>query len=253
MIFTEPRLLRAGDTAILIDFADEIDDHVNDRVHALTCILRDQARSRLGSQNRQSAGRGASAILDLIPAYSSLLVCYDPRQISFAQMRSFLQTVLQSPTPSAASSSRLIEIPTVYGGEFGPDLAFVAEHSGLTEAEVIHLHTSVVYRVYMIGFAPGFAYLGTVPPRIAAPRLETPRTRVPAGSVGIAGQQTGIYPMETPGGWRLIGRTSVKLFDPSSDPPALLRPGDQVRFSSVPGDGFTTDLSANNANKISED
>ncbi len=230
MIFPEPRLLCAGDAAILIDFADEIDDYVNDRVHALTRILHDPARPE---------------ILDLIPAYSSLLVCYDPRQISFAQMHSFLQSVLQSPlpsgdAPSGVSSSRPIEIPTVYGGEFGPDLAFVAEHNGVTEAEVIRHHTRVIYRVYMIGFVPGFAYLGAVPPQIAAPRLETPRTRVPAGSVGIAGRQTGIYPMETPGGWRLIGRTSVKLFDASRDPPALLSPGDQVRFTSVSGKGFTT-------------
>lgn len=241
MIFPEPRLLIAGDAAILIDFADEIDDHVNDRVHALTRILRDQARPGIpprddakGIAPRGPAGSaGGSAIVDLIPAYSSLLVCYDPRQISFAQMNSFLKSLLQSPSDAASSSTRPIEIPTAYGGEFGPDLAFVAERNGVTEAEVIRLHTSVIYRVYMIGFVPGFAYLGTVPQQIAAPRLETPRTRVPAGSVGIAGRQTGIYPMETPGGWRLIGRTSVKLFDPSRDPPALLHPGDQVRFTAV--------------------
>jgi KipI family sensor histidine kinase inhibitor len=218
MIYPESRLLPAGDTAILIEWADEIDDDVNDRVHALAQALRDQSRPE---------------IRDLIPAYSSLLICYDPHRVGFAQMRAFLQALLQSPQAYDAPPPRLIEIPTVYGGKFGPDLAFVAQHNGITEVEVIRLHASVTYRVYLIGFAPGFAYLGSVPQQIAAPRLETPRTRVAAGSVGIAGRQTGIYPMETPGGWRLIGHTDARLFDPSRDPPTLLRPGDRVRFVPV--------------------
>jgi KipI family sensor histidine kinase inhibitor len=215
MIHPQPRLLPAGDSALLIQFADEIEDSVNDRVHALTQMLYDQQRAE---------------IVDLVPAYSSLLVCYDPRQVSFAEMFAFLQAALELPQAANPPEPRLIEIPVAYGGEFGPDLAFVAQHNGLTEAEAVRLHTSVVYRVYLIGFAPGFAYLGSIPEQIAAPRLETPRTRVPAGSVGIAGRQTGIYPMETPGGWQLIGRTALRLFDPNCNPPALLRPGDRVRF-----------------------
>ena len=221
MIYTYPRLLTAGDAALLIEFADEIDDSVNDRVRALTQMLRDQQRAE---------------IVDLVPAYSSLLVCYDPRRASFAEMSAFLQAALESPQVANPPEPRLIEVPTAYGGEFGPDLAFVAQHNGLTETEVVRLHTSVVYRVYLIGFAPGFAYLGSVPEQIAAPRLETPRTRVPAGSVGIAGRQTGIYPMESPGGWRIIGRAVLRLFDPNRDPPALLRPGDRVRFVSLNDD-----------------
>jgi KipI family sensor histidine kinase inhibitor len=216
MIYAQPRLLPAGDAAVLIEWADEIDDRVNDGVHALTQALR--------------ASANHPEITDLIPAYSSLLVCYDPARVSFVEMRVFLQAALESLPAYTPPAPRLIEIPTVYGGEFGPDLAFVAQHSRLTEAEVVCLHTSVVYRVYLIGFAPGFAYLGSVPEQIAVPRMETPRTRVPAGSVGIAGRQTGIYPMETPGGWRLIGRTTQRLFDPDRDPPSLLRPGDRVRF-----------------------
>jgi len=218
MIYTEPRLLFAGDSAVLIELADEIDDAVNDRVHALAQSLRDQHRPE---------------ILDLIPAYSSLLVCYDATKIRYSTLADFLRTILHSSQVDVLLSPRLVEIPVSYGGEFGSDLAFVAQWSGLSESQVIQLHTSIVYRVYFIGFAPGFAYLGSVPTQIAAPRLDTPRTRVPAGSIGIAGRQTGIYPMETPGGWRLIGRATQTLFDPRHDPPTLLRPGDRVRFVSV--------------------
>lgn len=215
MIYTEPRLLTAGDTSILIEWADEIDDRVNDLVHAFACALRQATHPE---------------IVDLVPAYSSLLVTFDPQHISLAAIREFLHNALRSPQVQTAAESRLVEIPVRYGGEFGPDLPFIAEKSGLDEAKVVEFHASVIYRVYLIGFAPGFAYLGSVPELIAAPRLSTPRTRVPAGSIGIAGRQTGIYPMESPGGWRLIGRTGERLFDPYAYPPSLLRPGDRVRF-----------------------
>lgn len=221
-----PRVRRAGDCAILIEFADEINAAINDRVHALAEALRAQARPE---------------IRDLIPAYASLLVCYDAQRVTFAEMAAFLRDALASLATSAPRAARLIEIPTRYGGEFGPDLAFVAAHNRLTEDAVIRLHTSVVYRVYLLGFLPGFAYLGSVPEPIAVPRLETPRTRVPAGSVGIAGRQTGIYPLESPGGWRIIGRTELSLFDPHREPPTLLRPGDRVRFVPVSDRGRTTD------------
>ena len=218
MIYAEPRLLAVGDASILIEWADEIDDTVNDHVHACAQFLRDQAHAE---------------IIDLVPAYSSLLVCFDPRRATLEQMHEFLQRILPSAPTVPITSPRIVEIPTRYGGAFGPDLPFIAERSGLSEAKVIRLHASVTYRVYMIGFSPGFAYLGSVPEQIAAPRLDTPRTRVPAGSVGIAGRQTGIYPSETPGGWRLIGRTEEQLFEPHASPPALLRPGDCVRFVPV--------------------
>jgi KipI family sensor histidine kinase inhibitor len=215
MIYPRPRLLPAGDAAILIELADEINDAINDRVHALADALRAQTRPE---------------IRDLVPAYSSLLVCYDPRDAPFAEMRAVLQNAIESLQAYVPPEPRLVEIPTRYGGEFGPDLAFVAQRNGVTETEVMRWHASVVYRVYFVGFLPGFAYLGSVPEQIAAPRMETPRARVPAGSVGIAGRQTGIYPLESPGGWRIIGRTELSLFDPTCDPPALLRPGDRVRF-----------------------
>jgi inhibitor of KinA len=124
-------------------------------------------------------------------------------------------------------------VPTCYGGDLGPDLPFVAQHNGLLPEDVIGIHTGQTYRVYMLGFAPGFPYLGGMSERIAAPRRPSPRIAVPAGSVAIAGTQTGVYPMESPGGWQIIGRTALRLFHPERDPPALLRMGDQVRFRSI--------------------
>lgn len=215
MIYSEPRLVAAGDAAILIEFADEINDAVNDQVHAVAQFLRAQNHLPL---------------LDLIPAYSSLLVCYDSARMDYSAISFYLHTTLQSPQAIQLAEPRLVEIPTTYGGDAGLDLPFVAQWSGLSEQAVIRLHSSVIYRVYFVGFAPGFAYLGSVPEQIAAPRLETPRTHVPAGSIGIAGRQTGVYPMDTPGGWCIIGRTTLNLFDYRNDPPTLLRPGDQVRF-----------------------
>jgi KipI family sensor histidine kinase inhibitor len=203
---------------MIIEWADEIDDRVNDRIHAFAQTLRRQNRPE---------------ITDLIPAYSSLVVCYDPIKIAHSQVYSQLEALLNTSRELESESSRLIEIPTRYGGEFGPDLGFICKRSGLSENQVISLHASATYRVYMLGFVPGFAYLGSVPLEIAAPRLESPRTRVPAGSVGVAGRQTGVYPVESPGGWRLIGRTEIEMFDPTQDPPTLLRPGDRVRFRVV--------------------
>ncbi len=131
---------------------------------------------------------------------------------------------------SRAAESRLVEIPVRYGGEFGPDLADVARHTGLTPERVVEMHAAAEYLVYFLGFAPGFAYLGGLPPELATPRLSAPRKRVPAGSVAIGGNQTGVYPIESPGGWRIIGHTDAKLFDPNAAEPVLLRMGDRLRF-----------------------
>ena len=173
---------------------------------------------------------------EAVPSYRSLLVHYDPLQLSCEEVETFLSEMLQKCAETPPPESRLVEISTVYGGECGPDIEFVAEHSGLSVKDVIRLHSGATYTVYMLGFTPGFPYLGGLPEAIAAPRLPTPRKSVPAGSVGIAGPQTGIYPSATPGGWRLIGRTPVTLFDPQRSPPAVLRPGDQVRFVPTPAE-----------------
>jgi len=210
-----PRYLPVGDAALLVEFGDQIDEAVNRRVHALAQVLAQDTVPGLG---------------EAVPTYRSLLVHYNPLRWDYQGVVSLVREQVQRAKVIPLAEPRLVAIPTVYGGEFGPDLEYVAEHSGLSVQEVVCIHCGAVYRVFMMGFTPGFPYLGSVDKAIATPRLATPRTRVPAGSVGIAGLQTGIYPIESPGGWQIIGRTPLTLFDPHQDPPTLLSAGDQVRF-----------------------
>jgi inhibitor of KinA len=226
-LYDAPRMLTAGDAAIAVEVGDGISPEVNEKVHALDRALR---------------AAGLDGVLDTIPAYRSLLVCYDPLRLASSRLREEVATLFAGLGAVRARASRLVRIPTCYGGAFGPDLAFVASHNNVTPAEVVEIHAGAEYRVHMMGFSPGFAYLGGMSERIAAPRLRTPRTSIPAGSVGIAQHQTGIYPVESPGGWQLIGRTPVRLFDPSRTPPTALEPGDAVRFVPIDergGDGVT--------------
>jgi inhibitor of KinA len=169
-------------------------------------------------------------ILNLHPAFASVLIDFDPRRWTHSAVEDLVSKRLALPESTRATEARTIEIPVRYGGEFGPDLEDVARHTGLAPAEVIRLHSGGSYLVYFLGFSPGFPYLGGMPPELATPRLAAPRKRVPAGSVCIGGSQTGVYPVESPGGWRIIGRTALRLFDPQAVPPALLRAGDSVRF-----------------------
>jgi KipI family sensor histidine kinase inhibitor len=169
-------------------------------------------------------------ILNLHPAYSSVLIDFDPRRSTHAEVEEMVRARIEQAEGTPLDPSRQLEIPVSYGGEYGPDLEEVARHTGLSCAEVIRLHAGADYLVYFLGFSPGFPYLGGLPPELATPRLPAPRKKVPAGSVAIGGSQTGIYPMETPGGWRIIGRTTLRLFDADASPPALLRAGDHVRF-----------------------
>ena len=158
------------------------------------------------------------------------MVQYDPMLVSFEDLREAISEVGSKLKDGKAGAGRLVEIPTLYGGEHGPDLEFVAEQAGLSVEEAVGLHSGVDYLVYMMGFTPGFPYLGGLPERLATPRLTTPRTVIPAGSVGIAESQTGVYPLASPGGWQLIGRTPLRLFDVERDPPSLISAGDRVRF-----------------------
>ncbi len=209
------RIVPAGDAALMVFFGEEIDPLINQKVHRLAGLL----------AQHPIAGSG-----EPVPAYASLTVHYDPAQVDFAQISRWVSdnlAVLETITPL---HPRLVEIPTVYGGEFGPDLEFVAAYHHRTRDEVIQLHSEAVYMVYMMGFTPGFPYLGGLPAELATPRLENPRTLVRAGSVGIAGNQTGVYPIDSPGGWRLIGYSPVQFFNYHNEPPALLQPGDRVRF-----------------------
>ena len=209
------RLEPLGDQALLAVLGDRIDPLVNDQVHQLAALIRAAA---------------VPGVTDLVPAYATLAVHYDPAVWLGGPLGLELARLWAGRAGAAVPEPRLVELPVCYGGEFGPDLAEVASRCGLAEAEIIARHSAAEYRVYMLGFAPGFAYLGGLDPAIAAPRRQTPRLKVPAGSVGIAGMQTGIYPLETPGGWQIIGRSPRPLFRPASAEPCLLRPGDRLRF-----------------------
>ncbi|HEX9115944.1 MAG TPA: 5-oxoprolinase subunit PxpB, partial [Anaerolineae bacterium] len=220
MTFAAPRLRLAGEAAVLVEWGNEISPEANARVFALAEAL---------------AAAGVPGIVEMIPAYCSLLVEYDFLRLGLSDLAALIERSAASGVARERPPAPVREIPVRYGGEDGPDLAEVAARNGLSAAQVIAAHCRPVYRVYMLGFSPGFAYMGTVPAEIATPRLATPRTHVPAGSVGIAGQQTGIYPQAAPGGWHLLGRTDAVLFDPYRSPPALLAPGDRVRFMPLEG------------------
>lgn len=182
--------------------------------------------------------RSIPGIKDLIPSYRSLLIQYDPLRLSLEELENILDEHLPGLERRVPPLRNIIEIPVCYGGSFGPDLEGVADTHGLTPEEVIDLHSAVTYQVYMIGFTPGFPFLGGLDPRLHTPRKKTPREKVPAGSVGLADQQTGIYSLDSPGGWRLIGRTPVRLFDLSREKPLFLEAGDRVRFRPIPESAF---------------
>jgi inhibitor of KinA len=207
-----------GDDAILVRFGDSIAPTRNRRVHGAAAAVR-AARDR------------GEPWATPIPSYASLLAGYDARRLDFAGAASALEALLAVADETDLDTAKPpFEIPVHYGGDDGPDLDAVAQRTGLTPGQVVALHSSVVYRAYLLGFAPGFAYLGELAAQLELPRRDTPRQRVPAGSVAIAGRQTAVYPLATPGGWHLIGRTELLMWDPSRQPPALITAGRSVRF-----------------------
>ncbi|WP_339254794.1 5-oxoprolinase subunit PxpB [Sporosarcina sp. FSL W8-0480] len=182
-------------------------------------------------------------MIETIPAFTTVTVIYDLREFNgkgspFEQVCRWIQELLQDALKTDDPEQRIVRIPVLYGGAHGPDLNFVAEHNGLTPDEVIAIHTSGDYTVHMIGFAPGFPFIGGMSKKISAPRRSTPRLKIPARSVGIAGLQTGVYPVETPGGWQLIGRTPLELFLPNEDPPSLLTSGDKIQFYEITNEEY---------------
>jgi KipI family sensor histidine kinase inhibitor len=206
-----------GDAMLLVEFGSTIDPVVNERVIALADRLR---------------ARGGRGVRDVAPGYCTVGVHFDPLQTDIAALeQAIADEGAQIESIAAVPDRAPIEIPVSYGGVDGPDLDAVAEFAGCTPADVIERHSMRTYRVYMLGFVPGFAYMGRVDSSIAAPRHRIPRERVPVGSVGIAGGQTGVYPVVSPGGWQLIGRTSTVMFDANRAQPSLLSPGDLVRFT----------------------
>jgi len=219
-----------GDCAALVNFGNTIDPDINQRVLSLHEAL---------------AQSSFNCFIESVPAYASLAVFYDTQKIAkhtnsspYAFVKNHLLAMLAQDNIANEAIKSIINIPVCYDAEFGIDLHYMAEYHRLTINEIISLHTAIVYRVYMIGFMPGFAYMGSVDDRLATPRKNQPRLNVPAGSVGIAGSQTGIYPIDSPGGWQIIGKTPLQLFDTNRKIPSLLAAGDQVQFVSIDKNEF---------------
>lgn len=217
-MYEQARYLPAGDKGLVVEFGNSISPEINYKVRSFSFAL-EQA--------------GLSGIVEYIPTYRSLLILYDPLVWHPDLLVARFQELERSLSTVKLPQHNVYYLPVVYGGEMGPDFPSVCRHTGLTRNDLIKAHTDTTYLVYMLGFTPGFIYLGGMDERIATPRLDNPRLSVPAGSVGIAGNQTGIYPAESPGGWRIIGRTPVKLFQPLSSKPVLINAGDHVCFIEV--------------------
>ncbi len=213
-----------GDQAVVIQFGDKISEDIQRRITSICSFLEEYS---------------FEGFTEYVPAFTTVTIFYDPLITDYETVEPLMEEMLEAISEEEEKVTAVtIEIPVLYGGPQGPDLSFVAAHAGITETEVIDLHTSGEYLVYMIGFAPGFPYLGGLDARIASPRKETPRACIPAGAVGIAGEQTGVYPIETPGGWQIIGQTPLKLFDVEKHPPALLKAGNRLRFVSITEEEF---------------
>ncbi|MCI9533928.1 MAG: 5-oxoprolinase subunit PxpB [Lachnospiraceae bacterium] len=209
------RILTAGDSSLLIEFGNEISPEINRRIAAVVELMREQH---------------IEGVVDVIPAFCSLLVNYDPRVAGYEKMKKRLESLVRVDIKVGQTKRKIFEIPVLYGGEYGPDLASIADHAGISEDEVVLIHSSKDYLIYMLGFLPGFCYLGGLDERIHTPRLSNPRLRIRAGSVGIGGSQTGIYPLDSPGGWQLMGMTPIKTYDPEREIPILVEAGNYIRF-----------------------
>lgn len=219
-----PTIQVAGENSLIIYFSDQPSPDLSDRIAATLCNI----QTALGNQ-----------LIDLVPSYASLLVIYNPLLTDHYAVRKAIRLALSNhDTGQSAEAGSSVELPVFYSVESGPDLQQLADNAGLTIDQVIALHQQTEYRVYAIGFAPGFAYLGEVDPKIAAPRLATPRQKVPKGAVAIADRQTAVYPAPSPGGWNLIGLCPISMFDPKKDPSMPVKVGDTVRFTAIDRDQF---------------
>jgi len=216
--FAEPRFRLSGDRGLLVELGEGIDPEVNRRVRALFMALEQDSPSWL---------------VEAVPTYRSLLILYDPAQAHPDQIRRHMLELRRREAEIEIPPPEVVEIPVCYGGELGPDLEYVAECHGLSPEEVVSLHSRPDYQIYMLGFTPGFPFLGGLPEELHTPRRESPRSAVPAGSVGIANAQTGIYPVTSPGGWQIVGRTPLNIFDPRRENPFLLKAGDLLRFRPI--------------------
>jgi inhibitor of KinA len=211
----KPKIVPLGDSALLVQVGDEIDITTNQRVHALTSSINHSH---------------FDGVIETVPAYATLLVHYDPLILSFGQLKNVLREKMAQIEANESRKQKRVEVPVNYGGKYGIDLESVARHCRLSVEDIIRIHSERIYTVFMMGFTPGFPYMGKLDDALITPRLELPRTHVPAGTVAIAGSQTGIYPIASPGGWQLIGWTPLQLFNPESESPFLFSPGDEVKF-----------------------
>lgn len=216
-------LFHAGEQGLVVEFGKDINKTINSKVHRL-------AKGLIAKANK--------GILEIVPTYRSLLVYFDPLSMKRKELITQIENLLIAETQASQAVeekeiANIVHIPVCYQDEFAPDLEFIAEYNGISTDEVVGIHSSTPYLVYMLGFTPGFPYLGGMSPKIAAPRLDKPRVKIPAGSVGIAGSQTGFYPIESPGGWRLIGRTPIKAFNPAVANPFLFSAGDYLQFKPI--------------------
>ncbi len=207
-----------GDTGIRIQFGNTIDPEINRQIHSYCQRLEKES---------------IPGVIEWVPSYCAITIYYKPYIIQYHDLLQRLKKIAQQLQDHTAAPAEVIILPVLYGGEWGPDLQSVAQKNGLSTEEVIQLHSETKYLIYMMGFLPGFPYLGGMTDKIATPRLEVPRQRVPSGSVGIAGSQTGVYPLESPGGWRIIGRTPVRLYDPHREDPILLKTGNYIQFRPI--------------------
>ncbi len=222
-MYNETKYLLAGDKALLLEFGNSIEEKINHKVRSMMIAIK----------NKDIKG-----IVEMTPTYRSLMLHYDPIVLTYEKLIAKLKVIEQSLESIEIDLPKVVEIPVMYGDEYGPDIENVANHNKISIEEVIKIHSSRNYLIYMLGFTPGFPYLGGMDEKIATPRLMTPRTKITGGSVGIAGSQTGIYPIDSPGGWRIIGKTPLKLYDLSRKIPILLSSGDYVRFVPINEEEF---------------
>ena len=211
------RLLASGDTALVVEFGDTIDREINDRVLGLADRIEHAA---------------IAGVIEQVPTFRSLMIHYDPELLTFEEISAHARRLLDG-RAAKPHAQRIWVLPTCYGGDLGPDIAEVASATELSPDDVVRLHAAGTYHVYVVGFLPGWPYMGDLNPKLALPRRETPRVKVPMGSVCIAQQMTGVYPLESPGGWHLLGRTPVRMFDTRRENAVLLTPGDQVQFKAI--------------------
>jgi len=222
-LFKKPLFRIAGDRGLLVEYGDVIDPDVNNKVRSMAIIMEKES---------------SKSVIETIPTYRSLLIIYDPAITNPTKLKKEILALEERISQIKIPPPDTVEIPVCYGGEFGPDIQFVADHNSITKDDVIRIHSGAEYQIYMIGFTPGFPFLGGLPKELHTPRLETPRSFVPERSVGIANNQTGIYPLASPGGWQLIGKTPLRLFAPEHSNPFIYKVGDRIKFKPISAEDY---------------